>query len=374
MTYSSSGNFRNVLVAIFVLLTSVASFAGVSSTWRKNREWRFQSWTAREVSSFEKTAYPFLKKQCSFCHGDTQAPLFAVSNVSEAYAAAKPLVDFAEPAKSKLVVRSMNGHCGLSFCQTDGKELTAAIVEWAKTETPVEVRIRTKAQTIPQLSLTEYREIQWDLSETEPVQAGLKNAKIQIEAILFSEDSILFRRPRIVGNTTPVYVKDLALEINDEIIQKGKYKTLEKVVMPGNTPPVLSVDKLLIAYSAGLQIRLSLSRVQQSQSAINCSNFERFQSSVYPVMVDRECFYCHGGGPKNYGGEALAMKSFDTRGSVTQLCLASMQRSQPASPLKSALVWYALGNEAGHPRMIPYVDDIQPEWIDWIKSISWGAQ
>ncbi|MEQ1876681.1 MAG: hypothetical protein ABL958_08540 [Bdellovibrionia bacterium] len=357
-----------------ILFYVAAAFALLGSAAQASDEWKFRNWSPRDVAGFEKTTYVFAKKQCAVCHGDTQAPLFAVKDVNVAYAAAKPYADFANPAKSRLYAQSMNGHCNLSYCKTDGKEMLASITEWAKSETPVSTRIKTKSIAMPQLSMTEYRAISWNLSETEPAQAGMGNARIQVEAILFSADSVLFRRPRVVGNTTPVYMKDLALEINGEIIQKGKYENLERVVMPSTTPPVLSVDKILIPYTDGLKIGLSLSRVQVSQALTSCSDLEKFQANVYPVMVDRECFYCHGGGPKNYPGEMTAMKTFDTRGTLLQLCLASQQRSHQATPLKSPIIWYALGNEAGHPRMIPYVDDIQPEWIDWIKAIVWKAR
>ncbi|HEX4923118.1 MAG TPA: hypothetical protein VFV50_03495 [Bdellovibrionales bacterium] len=322
------------------------------------------------VEAFSKTAHVFLKRQCSFCHGDTQAPLFALDDVSKSYAAALPLVNFNDIPKSKLVVRAMNGHCGLDFCETDGKEIIAAIQEWAKSEN-IEARVRTKEIPMPQLSLTQYTAIQWDLNELEPKQAGLEDAKIQVEALAFSEDSILFRRPRIIAGRNSIYVKDLVIELNGEPIQKGKYKGVEKIVTPGAPPPVLSVDKIIIPAQANLTIRLSLGQLGVSQALAACNNVEMFQTKVYPVMADRECFFCHGGGPKNYAGEAMARRMYDMGGTIQQLCVASMQRAQPSTPLKSPIVWYALGNEAGHPRMIPYVDDIQPEWIDWIKSIVW---
>jgi hypothetical protein len=67
-----------------------------------------------------------------------QNPLFACTNVTFAYVAAKPFADFTTPANSLLAQYAGNGHCGIpAVCGGNSANAAAAITTWAMSDTPL---------------------------------------------------------------------------------------------------------------------------------------------------------------------------------------------------------------------------------------------
>jgi hypothetical protein len=322
--------------------------------------------------AFEKTAHTFLKRQCAVCHGDTQSPLFAVNDVAKAYSAAFPYVNFQDIAKSKIISQSKNGHCGLENCQTSGVELTGLIVEWAKQEKIEEIRLRTPAVYMPLVPLNTLKVLTWDLSSIAP---NLQKAFFTIEVFGFSEDAVLFKKPRLITRNSAVYLQDFRIEIDGTALHKEKFRGVTRVILPNAADggfPVLSVNTDLVsAINEGTPLRISFKSLKVQAKAMRCHSPEIFETKIYPVLTLRNCFYCHGGGPSRYPGTVSAKASFDMNTDVGTLCKNSIQRSDPLQPIRSPMIWYALGNGGSHPRVIPFMDDVEPDWTNWISSIIW---
>lgn len=90
-----------------------------------------------ELSSeeaFKLTAYPILKENCASCHAAEVSPFFASE---DSIASHKALVegnkvDFAEPVRSRIVVRlAEEQHNCWSNCEEDAKEIEEAVKTWA---------------------------------------------------------------------------------------------------------------------------------------------------------------------------------------------------------------------------------------------------
>jgi hypothetical protein len=91
--------------------------------------------------SFQNSFYAFARTMCIGCHSDTpnngvlvpQYPLFAASNVTFAYTAAKPFIDFNTPANSLVAQFAGNGHCGIPNVCGGGASASAAVVNLVTT-------------------------------------------------------------------------------------------------------------------------------------------------------------------------------------------------------------------------------------------------
>jgi hypothetical protein len=98
------------------------------------------------VMAFQSSFYPVAVTMCAGCHNEKpnegvlvpQNPLFACSNVTFAYTAAKPFVDFNTPANSLLVQFAGNNHCGIpARCGGGTAPVLAAIQSWVANDTPL---------------------------------------------------------------------------------------------------------------------------------------------------------------------------------------------------------------------------------------------
>jgi hypothetical protein len=321
------------------------------------------------MKAFAATAHPFFVKNCGECHGARQAPLFALNNVEKTYPVARRLANFLVPGDSRVVERSMNGHCGMTTCMGDGKELTALITEWAKSESDMpSTRIRTQEVLIPALQAGQSTKLVFDLESVQPSQVGLQGSKLELDVSAYSDDSLLFRRPRIRSGVLSVYIRDVELELNGMRLASVRFKTIDQTVAQGADAPVLSSEKILIARPAdGSKLRVSFGTLFGTQNLVACKNQVQFQNKVLPIMQLRNCYYCHGGGERQLPGISPAVDMWDMR-KTTDLCRGALQRSNFSQPMRSPLIWFAVGNEETHPKSIPFLDEIAPDWTNWIES------
>ena len=77
-------------------------------------------------TAYENSVFPVVRNRCSTCHGSTQSPLFAVSDLAQSFQAAESRIDEQQPDQSRLVIKSANGHCGAN-CQGTGEEMLTAV-------------------------------------------------------------------------------------------------------------------------------------------------------------------------------------------------------------------------------------------------------
>jgi hypothetical protein len=102
--------------------------------------------TPMALDAFQSSFYSFAVGMCSGCHNEKpnpgvlvpQNPLFASSIVAFAYTAAKPFVDFQNPANSLLAVYAGNNHCGIpAKCGSGSQAALAQLMTWIAADTPL---------------------------------------------------------------------------------------------------------------------------------------------------------------------------------------------------------------------------------------------
>jgi len=87
--------------------------------------------------AFKAGFYQFaIDKDCVKCHGSIVSPKFASADLSEAYSAAFPLVNFNNPNSSSIVSYSGNGHCNDTPCSNPANpaEVQGLLATWAAGE------------------------------------------------------------------------------------------------------------------------------------------------------------------------------------------------------------------------------------------------
>lgn len=370
---------------VFLLIAVLFGFSPTGSAKMKSDE---------GFKYFKEVFYPYWKdtKLCGACHITNQAPQFLTTDLQVAYKTTLNYVNFNDVNRSILIRQSMPnaqgvGHCkNLANCKTDGKMMTKMLTEWAKIDGDGGVaRKRTEEVILPNLLADEYQTISFDLSKLSPGVDGLKNAFFSIEAKKFTEDSIIFRRPKLASKEAPIYFKDIVIELSTPTDPIQKFRNLERSVNPKSLDmnalnwqpiPTLSVDRM-VALSVDLKqtikVRIGFADIKVGVPAMKCKNLKGFEENVYNSYVDRRCFFCHSGGPEkfpklDYEPYVNAWKSWDMDDSVEGLCDKSLERANFANPLRSPFIWFALGYDEKHPRGIPYVQEVDPFWTNWINS------
>lgn len=191
---------------------------------QKNKSTIPQGATGEEA--FQSTFYAFAVKNCATCHGTSQAPLFAVSNVTNAYNVARDssYVNFTSVSSSKLVTYSGNGHCGTMGCAANSAAAAIQVQAWADVElanaagsgtgsepTPVETSSPTggpsssafisTAMLVPNPLPTgaAYKVMRWNLSQLVPASPLVAGAIFEMEVQLLSTSTYRVRNPRIIG-------------------------------------------------------------------------------------------------------------------------------------------------------------------------------
>ena len=182
------------------------------------------------LAAFRTGLYTFASPStsCGMCHASVQAPFFASPDVQAAYTAAKPLVDFTNPANSVFIVYAGNNHCGsATMCGPNSGSpaiVQQGLVQWANAETspgsdagppPAALAYLTASMAIPPIStlptLTAGKTavLRFALSNLEPEVAALDKAILELEIVAPNPTEYRFTNPKIGGSTAVVQLTGL---------------------------------------------------------------------------------------------------------------------------------------------------------------------
>ncbi len=190
--------------------------------------------SAAGLAAFQSGLYAFAQTQgCAVCHGNSNAPLFAVTDVNAAYLAAKPFVNFTTPASSLIITYAGNGHCGGTSCSSPAIDPTVQglITTWVNAENAApppapgpgggatsgpaymtgSVSLPTTLATL--MSSATPSVIRFQLSALKPAVASLSNAILEVEVRNENGNEYRFANPKIAGNTVAVNIAGLHLYV-----------------------------------------------------------------------------------------------------------------------------------------------------------------
>lgn len=181
------------------------------------------------LEAFRSGLYAFASPStsCGLCHASAQVPLFASPDVQAAYAAAKPLVDFANPTNSLFIVYAGNNHCGVaSVCGPSAGSaaiVQQALVQWASAEVPpagggsppAAQAFLTASMPIPDISTLptlmtgKTALLRFALSDLKPAVASLAKAVLELEVVAPNPTEYRFSNPKIGGSSAVVQLTGL---------------------------------------------------------------------------------------------------------------------------------------------------------------------
>lgn len=177
------------------------------------------------LEAFRASLYAFASPStsCGRCHASAQVPLFASPDVGAAYAAARPLVDFANPTSSLFIVYAQNDHCGVSaVCGAtsgNGAIVQQDLLRWASAETsgggpPAQTLAYLTSSlpipaisTLPTLMTGKTALLRFALSDLRPAVAPLANAVLELELVAANATEYRFSSPKIGGSTAAVQLQ-----------------------------------------------------------------------------------------------------------------------------------------------------------------------
>ncbi len=349
---------------------------------------------------FRTQVHPYFRRNCASCHGVSQAPMFAASNVDEAYGVAKPLASFADPSTSVFMRKVRDSHCG-SACSTDGKELLELLKAWANAEkkggggavVASSGNIQTQALVIPaditDYSGTSYTTMRFKMDANTPHDPALDGVLFIVEIqqlsprTTSSPGTYRIRRPQIATSQSGVRVQSVRVILNGKVDPNANdYVDIDSVVPPASfTPPstsnpvnlpfpYLSPNNLLIIQeqATGDKIQIGFDRLETS-AVTGCKNIEGFRTLVWPGMK-ANCMTCHGSSSDAAFARfrMVADSTLESGGGDAQEnCLRSLVRTTLNAPDQSYLVRKPGAHLDGHPD-VPGWAPLSKPWIQWIQS------
>jgi len=299
---------------------------------------------ATGLEAFKNTFYPFAVRNCVSCHGASQAPLFAVSNVTNAYNIARDssYVSFTSISSSKLVTYSGNGHCGTAGCAANSAAAAVQVQAWADVELanaagsgsgsgpnpmessppptggPSSSALISTAMMVPTPlpSGTAYRVMRWNLSQLVPASPLVGNAIFEIEVQLLSTTTYRIRNPRIIGLSQIVRVSGIHIFVKPssesgigvEDLGAGSVWSSDVVNAPISTLPA-TLPAGPITAVAPLDPFAMIIGVRSNQDSFTVA-FDKLEmgtataatfASISQTLLVPKCVDCHGA-TTAYGG------------------------------------------------------------------------
>lgn len=168
----------------------------------------------KSVTAFAQHLLPVLQS-CAPCHGQQQAPLFAVSDAAAAHRAIMdgPKVDFQNIPNSRLVRRlTEDKHNCVEDCQAEGAKLVAAITAWQSTLSDTATAELVTLALEPAGS----RRLHYDIGDL--AGSGFSNADVTLQMNiepLKDGGGYAVKDLQISTQTVPIYIASIKPLINE---------------------------------------------------------------------------------------------------------------------------------------------------------------
>jgi hypothetical protein len=181
--------------------------------------------TSSGLAAFQTGFYAFAQTQgCVQCHGASQAPLFAVSDVNSAYTAAMSIFTATTPNGQLFESYATSGHCGVaSICGDTAiqAQVDSLIQAWVTAEdsasgtptTPGGPQYTTGTVSIPaNLPMADSQNAKAVVMSFPLASLGvasLTNATFKVSIIMINPTEYQLSNPTITGNTAAVDVSGI---------------------------------------------------------------------------------------------------------------------------------------------------------------------
>jgi hypothetical protein len=177
-----------------------------------------------QLEAFQSSVYKITGNICVRCHGTIQKPFHGSPNLMIAYEAAKTRVNFSNPAGSTIVLKTIDGHCGIpEICKTDGSAMLAAVKTWALAE------IVTPPPTTGGNVLMETASTRFRLSNRHFLASRLDQIFGPSQSV--SLDALIRSQPIHFGGPCDKHNGDFVKDGNDEIMGECNERASSQAAM-----------------------------------------------------------------------------------------------------------------------------------------------
>jgi hypothetical protein len=378
---------KNRELLFLLLALSFSGCLGIEKSGPKKSSQASIPLNAVLVAAFQKSFYTFARQNCAACHGNSQVPQFALTDVNSSYqnAVSGPYMNFTNVAQSMFAKYADNGHCGLPSCSGNGATAQAQLQIWADAVLAANssnqgsqggsggstgggtVVNAPKYLTVPLTfpsplpAAPNYVPMRWTLSnQMQPTSTLLNGAVLELEVELLSATSYHVRYPKIVGTTAPVDIAGIhvlvkkagdpgigvetagAGDIWDTITVTAQPSPLPKTLptAPFNKALALDPNSLVlgvISVPTTDQLAVGFDNIQPGGTLVTLMPT---YSSISKLILQPKCVGCHKAGSAAGGAD---LSSYATV--ATQLT--------PGNPATSLLYMSVTATSAQVPNLMP---------------------
>ena len=320
------------------------------------------------LQAYQNTLHAHLRKDCLPCHdtGGLADKPHSVSDPETSLQRIIAYVNWSDIPKSYLVKKGGNGHChdhGGTCTSTEAviEEQLKTWWEQGQKECPNFGNVVTAPLALPTDEIP--RVLSYPLASQVPEITG---AKLELRA-RYEEGAYVLDQPRLMTKKTGVKIQGLSIAVNGRW-QAGanSWQRVRARVAPQDSP-LISTTTLRVAKDRDEDTLAIGIQTLSPTDAFDCHEWERFRKEVLPVIANRDCYRCHGGGPSAYPGTA-AKERLNMAVDESSLCRNLLGRGNGMSAIDCALISLPLRGTFGHPREIPLAAEILPSWEEWIRA------
>ncbi|MFL5812563.1 MAG: hypothetical protein ACJ763_03220 [Bdellovibrionia bacterium] len=378
--------------------------------------------------AFQNTFYPLARVNCISCHGSTQSPMFAVSNVSAAFSAAQDYINYNRVTSSPFMTKLKDGHCGPQCVAGSpiSNSMIAALSDWAAgansavacpTPTPTATEgvppptdtssldinpnvtnAISMPASVPNNETKTFAIMRWDLGTISPNNPELNGVIFELKVQTVGLNGYVFSVPRLATKNYPIYVKNLQILINGNYDRLGNVMSdveatvnnVSNYTIPAITSqmtpfPALSSRNAILAQGNGPgtdKISLAFGEIHKAAAPTACKALNTFKAKVLPVFLRMDpyfqtvptCMRCHDtAAPYKQAAAIAAFDMTNATNNAAALCAAALQRVDRNDLIQSVLISAPLNLTAFHPADNYYdnpgltSDLVAPAWIDWMN-------
>lgn len=378
--------------------------------------------------AFQSTFYPLARANCATCHGATQSPMFAVSDVSAAFSAAQDYINYNHVDSSRFVTQLKNGHCGPQCVSGSAisNNMIAALGNWAAgADSAVACPTPTSSPTdaIPPPTTTSSQDInpnvtnaismpasipdhetgnfvimRWDLGSIAPSNPDLNGVIFELKVQTVGYNGYVFSVPRLATKNYPIYLNNLQILVNGNYDRlgnvmsdvEGTVNNVTNYTVPAITAemtpfPALSSRNVILAQGSGPsvdKISLAFGEIRKATAPAACKALDTFKAKVLPVFLRMDpyfntvptCMRCHdSAAPYKQAAAIAAFDMTNASNNAAALCASALQRVDRNDLIQSVLISAPLNQTVFHPADNYYdnpgltSDLVSPAWTDWMK-------
>ena len=328
--------------------------------------------------AYSESVHKYIRSEgkCLRCHDSKgPGPDFAVENLDLSYLRLKSRVQWSNPESSLFVQRGGEDHCN---CGATQALLTGLLTEWWRNGESIckeAGHFVSDSVAIPQLGDvgSGWAKMRVGLGTTNPLLQGsfldfeIENFADEIEG---SKGAYRIRKPRLSNGSNEVELKGLGVLLNGYVEPNSLlYSEISIRGSIGSTAAFSTKTLILLKDRPGQDtISISFNSVDPVKS-LDCMAPDTFHKKVEPILENRNCYFCHGGGPDQVVGQKSAKLALSMAQNSARLCKEIKLRS-PESESEQPLFWaFPQKGQFNHP-IFNFIESERSSYIEWLREES----